>query len=205
MDAILGVIRAEPREPAEYEQALDDLAEETARLRALAEDLLQLARGSQSVSAEVAPVDVSTLVEDVVDALRPLAEAKDLSLECRLDPGLIVTGDSDSLIRVFLNLLDNAIKFTERGGITVSARPQAGAVVVEVADTGIGIAADLLPSIFGRFYRADPSRSAPGTGLGLALARQIVQNHGGILTAISTVGQGSTFTVTLERGPDPAD
>ncbi|MFH0915630.1 MAG: HAMP domain-containing sensor histidine kinase [bacterium] len=205
MEAILGVIRSEPRDPAEYELALDDLAEETARLRALAEDLLQLARGPHSIPAEISPVDVSTLVEDVVDALRPMAEAKNLSLGCRVEPGLTVMGDSDSLIRVFLNLLDNAIKFTECGGIRVSAHHRAGAVVVDVADTGLGIAADRLPSIFERFYRADPSRSAPGAGLGLALARQIVQNHGGTLTAVSTKGQGSTFSVSLGRGPDSAD
>jgi heavy metal sensor kinase len=205
MEAILGVIRAAPREPAEYQQALDDLAEETVRLRALAEDLLQLARGSHSVSPVVAPVDISALVGDVVDALRPLAEAKNLSLECRVDPDLTVMGDSDSLIRVFLNLLDNAIKFTEHGSVAVSAHSQAGAVVVDVADTGVGIAADRLPSIFERFYRADPSRSAPGAGLGLALAQQIVQNHGGTLTAISGEGRGSTFTVSLERGSGPTD
>jgi signal transduction histidine kinase len=78
-------------------------------------------------------------------------------------------------------------------------------VVVDVTDTGIGIAADRLPNIFERFYRADPSRSAPGAGLGLALAQQIVQNHGGTLTAVSTEGQGSMFTVILEREPYPAN
>ena len=200
MEAILSVIRSEPRERAEYEQALDDLAEETARLRALAEDLLRLARGAQSAPPERRPVDVSALLGDVVDALRPLAEAKALSLECRVDPGLTVMGDSDSLIRVFLNLVDNATKFTEQGGVVVSAHTRRDAVVVDVMDTGIGIPADRLADIFERFCRADSSRSAPGTGLGLALALQIVQNHGGTLTAHSTEGQGSTFTVRLERG-----
>jgi heavy metal sensor kinase len=204
METILGVVRSEPREPAEYEQALDDLAEETARLRSLAEDLLQLARGARAVPLEGAPVDLSTLVEDVVDALRPLAEAKGLSLACRVHPNLDVIGDSDSLIRVFFNLLDNAIKFTERGGITVSAYPRADNAVIDVTDTGIGIAADRLPNVFERFYRADPSRSAPGAGLGLALAQQIVHNHGGALTAVSVEGQGSTLTVSLGRAADQA-
>lgn len=199
MEAILGVMRSERREAAEYEQSLGDLADETARLRHLVEALLELARSGRPVATESAPVDVSTLVEDVVDALRPLAQAKDLTLECRLEPGLTVRGDSDSLIRLFLNLVENAIKFTEQGGITVSAFLRGGAVVVEVADTGIGIAAEWLPNIFERFYRADPSRSAPGAGLGLALARQIVENHGGTLTARSREGEGSTFTVTLQR------
>lgn len=194
------MVRSERREPAEYERALDDLAEETARLRTLLEDLLELARGARPLVMESAPVDVSTLVEDVVDALRPLTEEKGLSLECRTEPGLTARGDSDSLIRLFLNLVDNAIKFTEQGGITVSASSRSDAVVVEVADTGVGIAAGDLTKIFERFHRADRSRSTPGAGLGLSLARQIVENHGGTLTARSSEGVGSTFTVTLARG-----
>ena len=199
MEAILSVVRSEPRETVEYEQALDDLAEETARLRALAEDLLRLARGAQPVSAEFAPVDISVLVQDVVDALRPLAEGKDLYLECDIALDLTLTGDSDSLIRVFLNLVDNAIKFTEHGGVTVKAYSEAGTAVVEVSDTGIGIPPELLPNIFERFYRADSSRSTAGTGLGLALALQIVQNHGGTLSARSSEGEGSTFTVRFGK------
>ena len=204
MEAILSVIRSEPRQTTEYEQALDDLAEETARLRCLAEDLLRLARGAQPMAAELVPVDISTLVEDVADALSPLAEAKGLYLECEATPGLILMGDSDSLIRVFLNLVDNAIKFTENGRVTVKAFSDDGAVVVEVSDTGVGIPPERLPSVFERFYRADSSRSTPGTGLGLALALQIVQNHGGTLAARSAEGEGSTFTVRFEEALDRA-
>jgi len=204
MEAILSVIRSEPRQTTEYEQALDDLAEETARLRCLAEDLLRLARGAQPMAAELVPVDISTLVEDVADALSPLAEAKGLYLECEATPGLTLMGDSDSLIRVFLNLVDNAIKFTENGRVTVKAFSDDGAVVVEVSDTGVGIPPERLPSVFERFYRADSSRSTPGTGLGLALALQIVQNHGGTLTARSAEGEGSTFTVRFEKALDRA-
>jgi heavy metal sensor kinase len=199
MEAILGVVRSERREPTEYEQALDDLAEETARLRSLVEDLLTLARSERPASMEFAPVDVSTLIEDVVDALRPLAETRNLTLECAAEPGLTARGDSDGLIRVFLNLVENAIKFTEHGGIKVSAGAREDAVVVDVVDTGVGIAADDLDAIFERFYRADRSRSTPGAGLGLSLARRIVESHGGSLTARSLEGKGSTFTVTLPR------
>ncbi len=199
MEAILSVIRSEPREPAEYEQALDDLAEETARLRALAEDLLRLARGAQPVFAELDPVDISVLAQDVGDALKPLAEAKDLYLRCDIEPDLTIMGDSDSLIRVFLNLVDNAIKFTEHGGVTIKTFLDVGAAVVEVTDTGVGIPAERLSSIFERFYRADSSRTTAGTGLGLALALQIVQNHGGTLTAQSSEGVGSTFTVRFGK------
>lgn len=199
MEAILGVVRAEPRTVADYQGALDDLADETSRLRTLVEKLLELARSGKPAAGEFAPVDVSVLVEDVTDALRPLAEVKELPLSCHLDTDLTVVGDSDSLVRLFVNLIENAIKFTERGAITISAHSRGDAVEVEVADTGIGIAAERLPHVFDRFYRGDPSRSAPGAGLGLALAQQIVLNHKGTLIAHSREGEGSTFTVTLPR------
>ena len=204
MEAILGVIRSEPREAVEYEQALDDLAEETARLRALAEGLLRLARGSRPQQIDLVSVDISVLTEDVVDALRPLAEAKRLDLKSRIEPGVTVRGDSDSLIRVFLNLLDNAIKFTEPGGVvTVSAYLRGDSALVDVTDTGIGIAAGRLASVFERFYQADSSRSAPGAGLGLSLARQMVHDNGGQLSVASEEGRGSTFTVRLKRVTGP--
>jgi heavy metal sensor kinase len=202
MEAILGVVRAEPREAADYQKALDDLADESSRLRGLVEKLLELARSGRSTVADFTQVDVSTLVEDVADVLRPLARAKRVSLERRLEPGLTIDGDSDSLIRLFLNLVENAIKFTERGGVSITAYRRGDSVVVEVADTGIGIAAERIAHVFERFYRADASRSAPGTGLGLALAQQIALNHKGTLTATSREGEGSTFTLTLPSGTE---
>jgi heavy metal sensor kinase len=202
MEAILGVVRAEPREAADYQKALDDLADESSRLRGLVEKLLELARSGRSTVADFTQVDVSTLVEDVADVLRPLARAKRVSLERRLEPGLAIDGDSDSLIRLFLNLVENAIKFTERGGVSIAAYRRGDSVVVEVADTGIGIAAERIAHVFERFYRADASRSAPGTGLGLALAQQIALNHKGTLTATSREGEGSTFTLTLPSGTE---
>lgn len=199
MEAILGVIRAEPRSAEEYEQALDDLAEETTRLRKLVEDLLFLARGEHSGQEATETFDLSLLVQDVVDALSPLAEEKALSLQCQAEPRLQVRGKTDSLIRVFLNLIDNAIKFTDQGGITVTVYSTKESAVVAVADTGVGIPSAHLEHIFERFHRVDPSRSNPGSGLGLSLARQIILDHGGTLTVKSTEGRGSTFTVTLPR------
>ena len=196
MEAILSVIRLEPRENAEYELALDDIAEETARLRALAEGLLRLARCARPQPMDLVAGDASLLAEDVVEAMRPLAEAKGLDLASRIEPGLTVLGDSDSVIRVMLNLLDNAIKFTESGGtVTVSAFSQGDGTFVEVADTGIGIPADRHTSVFERFYRVDSSRSTPGAGLGLSLAQQMVHENGGELSVASKEGSGSTFTV----------
>jgi signal transduction histidine kinase len=198
MEAILDVVRAEPREPVQYVEALDDLAHETARLRALVDDLLRLARGgSEATSFE--KVDLAVLMEDVVDARRPLAEGKDLSLDCAVEKDLTISGDTDSLIRLFVNLLDNALKFTEHGGVKVTARAAGETAVVDVIDTGVGIPASDLDTIFERFSRGDSSRTTPGSGLGLALARQIAEAHGGTLTVASAEGEGSTFTVTLPR------
>ncbi len=202
MEAILGVVRSEPRATADYEQALNDLADEAARLRTLVERLLELARSGRSAATESALVDVSTLVDDVCEALSPLSGTKDITVECHLKPGLLVKGDSDSLIRLFVNLVENAIKFTDHGSVTVNGSELGDEVVIEVTDTGAGIPAAQLPHVFERFYRGDPSRSAPGSGLGLALARQIAMNHQGALTAKSTEGKGSTFTVTLPKASD---
>jgi len=133
-------------------------------------------------------VVLSDLLTDVADSLRPLAEARGLALRVQVPEGLVLTGDMDALIRLFVNLLDNAIKYTERGEITLTARSEEGGIAVGVTDTGIGIPSQHLPRIFDRFYRVDPARSAGGAGLGLAIARQIAQAHGGRLEVRSAPG-----------------
>jgi heavy metal sensor kinase len=197
MQAILGVVREGERSPGDYRQALDDLAEEANRLRGLTEDLLRLARGEDQTTSTHDCVVLSDLLTDVADSLRPLAEARGLALRVQVSTGLALGGDMDALIRLFVNLLDNAIKYTERGEITLTARSEEGGITVDVTDTGIGIPPEHLPRIFDRFYRVDPARSAGGAGLGLAIARQIAQAHGGRLEVRSAPGAGSTFTVRL--------
>jgi heavy metal sensor kinase len=197
MQAILGVVRERRRTPEDYEQALVDLSEEADRLRGLVEDLLRLARGDAQQRAAREPLDLSTLLGDVTDSLRPLAEARGLALTYTGPAGLVLSGDADGLIRLFVNLLDNAIQYTERGAVTVTAGTAAGAVQVAVADTGGGIPPEHLPRNFDRFYRQDSARSSRGAGLGLAIALDIARAHGGTITVESTVGVGSTFTVHL--------
>ena len=197
MQAILSVTRQRRRKPAEYEQALDDLTEETERLRILTESLLALARADLHSMELTETVDLSTLLEDVTESLRPLAEAKGLELVCETVTSLTVRGESDGLIRLFINLLDNAIKYTEHGSVNVSAHRDGAQVHVEINDTGIGIPASHLPHVFERFYRVEQSRSKRGTGLGLSLAQQIVAAHGGKISAMSQAGKGSMFTVEL--------
>jgi heavy metal sensor kinase len=197
MQAILGVVREGERPTEEYRQALADLAEETNRLRGLVEDLLRLARGEGKMPLTREPVVLSDLLTDVVDALRPLAEGKGVTIHSQIAENLALTGNTDELIRLFVNLLDNAVKYTECGEITLTARAAGNKLVVEVGDTGIGISPEHLPHIFERFYRVDPARSLGGAGLGLAIANQIVQAHGGRLVVRSVPGVGSTFTVHI--------
>lgn len=199
MQAILSVTRAQRRTPEDYELALTDLADETDRLRGLTDDLLRLARGEMQLSGAYEKIDLSTLLSDVADSLRPLAEAKGLALVCDAPVDLTLTGDRDALIRLFVNLLDNAVKYTERGSITVTGRAVAAGLRISVADTGIGIPAEYLPYLFDRFYQVDKGRTKHGTGLGLAIAQQITRAHGGALTVDSTPGVGTTFTVFLPK------
>ncbi|HEY6072959.1 MAG TPA: ATP-binding protein [Anaerolineales bacterium] len=197
MQANIGVTRSQKRSSADYEQALDDLGEETDRLRSMTEDLLRLARGEQTVEAQKEHIDISSLLEDVVASLAPLAEAKDLPLKRRILPGLAASADQDGLIRLFVNLLDNAIKFTGAGSVSVTAQAEGKEIRVTIQDTGVGIAPEDLAHIFDRFYRVDASRSETGAGLGLAIALQIARANGGDITVRSEAGTGSTFVVTL--------
>ena len=199
MKTILNFIRDGERPAEEYRQALDDLAEETDRLQALVENLLQLARGEKGLKLHKEEIDLSLLLEDIAHSLHPLAESKGLVLTCDLSPSLVISGDTDHLIRLIVNLLDNAIKYTERGTVTLSARLSDGLAIIEVADTGIGIPPEHIPHIFKRLYTVDPARSSGGAGLGLSIARQIVEAHGGRIEVQSEVGKGSTFTVYLPK------
>jgi len=197
MQAILSVVREGERPVSEYHQALDDLADETNRMRGLVEDLLSLARGEDGLALHSETLDLSAILSDVADSLHPLAQAKGLTLTTQLPSRLSITGDMDALIRLFVNLLDNSIKYTEKGGITVSAQVETEHVLVEISDTGVGIPKEHLSRIFERFYRVESARSSAGTGLGLAIARQIVLAHGGEISVISASGMGTTFIVTL--------
>src|SRR5215212_596783 len=199
MKTILNVMREGERPIREYREALDDLAEETDRLQGLVENLLQLARGEQGLKLHKEEINLSFLLADVADSLRPLADSKQLTLACDLPPSLVISGDTDQLIRLIVNLLDNAIKYTEHGMVTLSAYERDEYAVIEVADTGIGIPPEHLPHIFKRLYTVDAARSSGGAGLGLSIARQIVQAHGGSIEVQSEAGNGTMFSVSLPK------
>jgi len=198
--AIISMILEKRRTSEEYEQALKDLWEETDRLQTLTESLLQLVRAESSKNQMFEPVDLSTLLRDLCESYEPMAEVKSLKMAIDVPEGLISNGDRDSLIRLFANLLDNAIKYTVKGRITLSAfQERDGMIKVVVSDTGMGIAPEHLPHVFERFYRVDKSRSEPGTGLGLSIAAEIALAHRGKIGVKSIVGQGTSFIVFLPQ------
>jgi signal transduction histidine kinase len=197
MISILDAVRAKRRTPSEYELALADLAKESERLRTLTENLLRLAQSSSPNPGASEPTDLSILLHDVADSMRPLADSKGIALKCDVPMDLIVRGDNDDLIRLFVNLLENAVKYTHRGAILLSARAVDGQAAVSLQDTGIGIPQAELPYVFDRFYRVEKSRSEGSAGLGLAIALEIVQSQGGSIDVQSEEGQGTTFVVRL--------
>jgi heavy metal sensor kinase len=185
----------------EHHGVLASCLEEVDRLIALVEDLLFLARADAGV-AETAhdAVDLGEVLDDATPALRALAERAGIALDIRSASGLVVRGSVPQLLRVLLNLVDNAIKYSPRGArVAVQVRGEGDRAELEVSDTGPGIAPEDRRRIFERFYRGDPAHGRGGTGLGLALVRSIVEVHGGRVACESRPGSGSLFRVTLPR------
>jgi signal transduction histidine kinase len=172
------------------------------RLDSLSQGLLLLSQGSQPQNGR-AEIDLTSLIDEVVTEARPSAAAVGLSLEVEQPiAGVMVRGDASQLKQVINNLVDNAIKYNRpQGTVRVSARAEGANAILEVEDTGMGIAATEEQRIFDRFYRVDKSRSRAqgGSGLGLAIVRKIVEEHGGTISIESNLGQGSTFRVSLPR------
>ncbi len=194
--------RSEPASSDEYLSTLQDVNTEVERLGHMINDLLALARSDEDQRlGECEPVRLDTLAMDVAATIEPLADEKNIRLivEESSEP-VVVMGDEVRLIQVMMNLLDNAIKYTNAGGsVSLRVEKQANEASLIVSDTGIGIAPEHLEHIFERFYRVDPARSraAGGTGLGLAIVEWIVQAHEGAIQVESEVGVGTTFTVRL--------
>lgn len=190
-----------PRRPEEYQAILRSALEETDRIARLVEGLLLLSRSDAGVlRMDRRPVNLKKLIEEVLREIQPLAESH--SVELRSGPAELaqVQGDPDHLGRLLLNLVDNGIKYTQSGGsVEISLHRDKEFAILQVTDTGMGIAKEDQEKVFRRFYRtaAARARGESGAGLGLAIARSIVEAHGGRIQVESAVGKGSHFTVFL--------
>jgi len=192
----------------EYEAAAASAIEECDRLIEMINTMLFISRTEAGVTQpERAEMDIAALVRDACRLFKAPAEEKGITLDGRGPERLALSGDIRLLQRMVGNLLDNAIKYTSANGrVEVAVRsPAGGRVEIEVRDTGPGISATDLPHVFERFYRGDPSRSLTGAGLGLSFARAVARAHGGEITAASSPGDGSTFTVTLPVRPGQSE
>jgi heavy metal sensor kinase len=193
------------QDPAEIRQALTSCLEEVDRLNALMEDLLLMARmEAKALTTPAAMVNLADVVQEAAPALTELATRAGNHCTVVAPGRLWVEGYESLLFRLVFNLGENAIKYTPSGGtIDVTLEQQDGAAVLQVKDTGPGIAAEAQQHIFDRFYRGDPSREGSGTGLGLALVRSIAELHHGQISVASTPGRGSCFRVILPAPLSP--
>ena len=183
-----------------------DVNHEVDRLTGIINDLLRLVREEAGEGeTEFERVALDELARVVATRLAPLARKKGIRLEMRLSPA-VVMGNGTRLEQVIMNLVDNAIKYTDEGSVQMLVRTEGNMAVFAVRDTGIGISEEAQARLFERFYRVDRARSREtgGTGLGLSIVERIVHNHGGYIKVESAPNKGSTFTVYLpfERGGD---
>jgi CheY-like chemotaxis protein/two-component sensor histidine kinase len=206
LTAVLGwahTLKVGPVEADRVRRAAAAIERSAEAQRRLIEDLLDITGiAAGRVRIERAPARLAVIVEGAVDAVRPRADEKGVRLDAVVgDEMLTVFADAQRLQQVVWNLLWNAVKFTPSGGLVqVHVRAVGTRADLVVTDTGVGIDAEFLPHVFGWFRRADHDVRSPGEGLGLGLAlvRQLVELHGGTVTAASEgLGRGSTFTVTL--------
>ena len=195
------ILYQDPIDPGMTREFLSDVNKEIDRLNRIVSDLLTLVNiDSGGMKLSLSDVDLHELLLEQVKRLAPLARENGIELECSAKEALETSGDAVKLQQVIYNVIDNAIKYTPRGGSVQASLIRSGKrAIIRVTDTGIGIPQADLPHVFDRFYRVDKARSRAtgGTGLGLSIVKQIVALHGGTITAESEEGKGSTFTIDL--------
>ena len=180
---------------------IDIIAIETARLKRLIEDLLVLSDIESRRDSEQQEFDVRTAIMNTVEALRPIADDKQITILMDLDEGCSIRGSVDRFRQMMVNLIENAIKYSDKDSrIWVNAKDKDGQLTISVRDEGIGIAPEHHDRLFERFYRVDKSRSkkAGGTGLGLSIVKHIAVLLGAKLSVESQVGEGTTFYVIFD-------
>ncbi|WP_175874376.1 hybrid sensor histidine kinase/response regulator [Burkholderia sp. BCC0397] len=216
LNAIVGNLELMERAqlPADEQRRLQTVMSSSDALLRMINDVLDLSKvESNQMALEAIPFDLRAMLRDVAAVFRPLADAKQLALECRIAPGLAngYVGDPTRLRQIVSNLVSNAIKFTEHGQVTIDARPAAArgsphGVEIAVRDTGIGIPPEALPTLFDVYVQTDPSiyRRFGGTGLGLPLCGRLARLMGGALTVDSRAGAGTAFVAALPLADAPS-
>ncbi|MCX7927247.1 MAG: ATP-binding protein [Candidatus Omnitrophica bacterium] len=186
--------------PEEVSKRLEKINKHSDELVAFINDLLDISRiESGKAELRLAPYQLKSIIEEVVDLLQPQCKEKNITLKTEFDQLPLVLIDHSQIKRVFINLINNAIKYTNQGSVTVRAYLQESMVQVDIQDTGCGIPEYALNKLFVEFYRVDSAvnQEVKGTGLGLALVKHIVEAHKGKIWVKSKLGEGSTFSFTL--------
>jgi two-component system phosphate regulon sensor histidine kinase PhoR len=184
---------------------LSRIDDEIERLTQIVAELTELSRiETGQAELKLEPVNLNLLVDEVITQLSPQVERQQLTVDRKLAADMpSVQADKERIRQTIVNLVHNAIKFTEAGGkIIVTTQVLGGSVAVAISDTGIGISKSDLPHIFERFYKGDRARSGEGTGMGLAIAKHVVEAHGGSIWVQSEEGRGSTFSFSLPAKTD---
>ena len=195
----LALLRREPSISAEdSEDILDDMVDESDRLIRLVNDLLALARAESRQPLRSEPVRIRPIIEDVCRQARLLDPNRMITCTPLLDAAVV--GDQDALKQVLLILMDNALKHTT-DAIDITTAVTEGHAAISIRDSGPGIDPEALPHVFERFYRGDETRAKPGIGLGLPIAKALVEAQSGTITVESHVERGSVITVTLPQAP----
>ena len=199
MQAMLEAVDDDLASMDDYLPALHD---QVRRLSALVDDLFELTRiDSGALKLELRRAELDTVVSACLSGVEAEARARGVALDASVDPGIAATCEPAKIERVLLNLLTNALRHTpDDGAIAVFVEPDDQAVRVTVEDTGTGLSAESTRRMFERFWRSDPARSSNGAGLGLAIARGLVEAHGGRIWAENRPGGGARFSFTLPAG-----
>jgi heavy metal sensor kinase len=193
------VVLKKMRSPGDYEDVLKSSLEEIDKMTRLVENLLMLASlEARQAMPEKRTLDLNGLLKSVADNVKRLAEIKNIALAFSGKSGISVIGDEKELKQLFLNILDNAVKYTPEGGrIDISVVEDMRSTRISVKDTGVGIPSADIPHIFDRFYRVHSARSSYGFGLGLSIVKVIADAHNGSIKVESSPGSGTTFIITL--------
>jgi signal transduction histidine kinase len=195
-------------EPAQRRRFAEAIQTSAQRMQRVVDDLLDLSRiESGGWKPSPAPIDLAAFVGDALLACRPTAERKGIALDASIPrDATTVVADGTAVRQILSNLIDNAIRYTAAGAVTVFAERTAGGIWIGVRDTGVGIPREHLPRIFERFYRVDAARSreAGGTGLGLAIVKHLTEAHGGTVRAESAPGRGTTIAAFFPDAVTPA-